>query len=84
MKLFDYDFQTKMYTVVTKSLAYTMPFVCTLRLKRFLQSIDWMPDDTLIHKWYNSLDEREKILISCDPIQKQEKQKEYNLARKIS
>ena len=84
MTLFDYDFQTKMYTVVTKTLAYTMPFVCTLRLKRFIQNIDWIPDDTLIHKWYNTLDEREKILISCDPIKEKNQQDEYELARKIS
>ena len=75
MKLFDYDLQTKMYTVVTKSLSYKMPLVCTLRLKRFIQSIDWMPDESMIHKWYNNLDEREKILITCDPVKDQEDRK---------
>ncbi|HEX8334424.1 MAG TPA: hypothetical protein VF622_17505 [Segetibacter sp.] len=84
MNLFDYDFQTKMYTVVTKSLAYKMPFVCTLRLKRFIQSIDWIPDDTLIHKWYNTLDEREKILITCDPVKDHDAEEDFALARKIS
>lgn len=81
MDLFDYDLQTKMYTVVTKSLAYTMPFVCTLRLKRFIQSIDWTSDDSLIHKWYNSLDEREKILITCNPVE-QLQQNDYDAAVK--
>lgn len=71
MNLFDYDLQTKMYTVVTKTLAYTMPFVCTLRLKRFIRSIDWTSDESLIHSWYEALDEREKSLITCKPIYQQ-------------
>jgi hypothetical protein len=76
--MFKYDLQTKLYTVVTKSVSYTMPFVCTLRLKRFLQSVDWVSDDTLIHKWYTTLDEREKILIWCNPVQKQSQRNVYD------
>ena len=76
MNPFNYDFQTKMYTVVTKSLAYTMPFVLTLRFKRFVQSFDWKSDESLIHKWYSNLDEREKILINCYPLNEQDNTQE--------
>lgn len=64
---FNFDSTYKTYSIQTGNIVYVMPYVVTLRLKRYLK-VNSSPTPQQLHDWYQSLPKTEKSLITCTRI----------------
>lgn len=61
---FNFDPIYKTYSIQTGNVLYVMPYVLTLRLKRFLKA-DAAPSAHQMNDWYQNLPKTERSLVTC-------------------
>ena len=59
---FEFDPGSRLYSLKTSDVVFTMPYVLTLRLKRHLKGLQ-SPTSEQLNDWYESLPVEEKSLI---------------------
>ena len=64
---FNFDPTFKTYSIQTGNIVYVMPYVVTLRLKRYLK-VNSFPSAQQLHEWYQNLPKSEMSLVSCTRI----------------
>ena len=64
---FNFDPNYKTYSIQSGYVVYVMPYVLTLRLKRYLK-VNSSPTAQQLDDWYQSLPKTEKSLVSCNGI----------------
>ena len=65
---FTFDPVDKQYSIRSGGIVYTMPYVVTLRLKRYLKGHS-TPNANQLSEWYNTLPIREKSLVTLSGAQ---------------
>lgn len=60
---FTYSSNKRSYTLNVGKAEYIMPYVMTLRLKRFVNESYLLPIDELIEMWYGNLNQSEQLLV---------------------
>lgn len=64
---FTFNQKIKIYSIQVEDVLYTMPYVLTLRLKRYLR-VDAQPTAQQMEDWFRHLPKTEKSLVSCTPL----------------
>ncbi|MCY7422537.1 MAG: hypothetical protein LH478_12440 [Chitinophagaceae bacterium] len=64
---FNFDPNFKTYSIQSGHVVYVMPYVLTLRLKRYLK-VNSSPSAQQLNDWYQNLPKTEKSLVTCNGI----------------